>query len=173
MPAVQAAIDRVRIAIKMAAMGEMIVALVLLIPVVFVIGVLADLFIAAEDREAKLKEDNRTMDDETTPLPMPPKRFPGDGLPPVEIFPAAIRRGETRALTPEENQVVNEALERAMRKHATQNKPSKLEEFQENAAVIAGGVGASVFGCLIAAGIAGTFLFIVLKVVAAWSKVLN
>lgn len=112
------------------------------------------------------------MDKNDAPISMPPKRFPGDGLPPIETLPADRENKEPRVLSPEESREVDEILERALQRHSAKQ-PSKLDKLQEDAVVVAGGIGATVLGCFVSAAIAGTFLYMVLKVVAAWSKLLN
>lgn len=67
------------------------------------------------------------------PVPPPPVRFPGDGLPPIEIFPACKPdEPSVQALSPEENQRVNESLRRAILRHqeqqSTEPEQSKLDK---------------------------------------------
>lgn len=68
------------------------------------------------------------------PVPPPPVRFPGDGLPPIEIFPACKPdEPSVQALSPEENQRVNESLRRAILRHqeqqSTEPEQTKLDKF--------------------------------------------
>jgi len=109
------------------------------------------------------------------PVPPPPVRFPGDGLPPNEIFPACKPdEPVVQTLSPEENQRVNESLRRAMEKHQLQQRgPSKLEKFQEKSAETVSEIVMGLFGCALSIGVAGTVLFLVIKVAGFWLKVFS